>query len=261
MRFHLISFRSSLGLLSHRPSRAPRWRDRQGHPPIDLRRQFQVRPGYHNPRARQDRAFRPHGRRKYHVGDPRPSDCETAKDDVWTEHGRAVQACDPARRSAPSHGCRRSMRQTSDGPECGLRKSPFLMSRDRDAIRSASSLQGTCQFPDKARCRKTRFHHNVDDRQRLLHRPCRLRMTAARLASEIRAGARCHVLYRGMHPVHVQGRAAPQGNLPECQGKNRSRCRRGLEERSKSRSEDSGPRQTSTSSSGLVLLLLRVIRQ
>ena len=188
MRFHLISFRSSLGLLSHRPSRAPRWRDRQGHPPIDLRRQFQVRPGYHNPRARQDRAFRPHGRRKYHVGDPRPSDCETAKDDVWTEHGRAVQACDPARRSAPSHGCRRSMRQTSDGPECGLRKSPFLMSRDRDAIRSASSLQGTCQFPDKARCRKTRFHHNVDDRQRLLHRPCRLRMTAARLASEISSG-------------------------------------------------------------------------
>src|SRR5258708_479884 len=44
--------------------------------------QFKVRLGCHNHRARQDRAFRPHGRRKYHIGDPRPLDCETAKDYV-----------------------------------------------------------------------------------------------------------------------------------------------------------------------------------
>src|SRR3979490_2222555 len=126
------------------------------------------------------------------------------------------------------------MWQTSDGPECGLRKSPFLTSRDRFAIRSASSLQGICQFPDKARFREAHFHRNVDDRQRLLHRPCRLRMTVARFASYLRAEARWYVLYRGFHPVHVQGRAVPQGSLPKCRGASRLRCRRGLEERSKS---------------------------
>src|SRR5437763_9706242 len=80
------------------------------------------------------------------------------------------------------------MWQTSDGSECGLRKSPFLMSRDRFAIRSASSLQGICQFPDKARFREIPIHRDVDDRQRLLHRICRLRMTVARSASHLRAG-------------------------------------------------------------------------
>jgi CheY-like chemotaxis protein len=96
------------------------------------------------------------------------------------------------------------------------------------------------------------FHRNVDDRQRLLHRLCRLRMTVAGFASYLRAGARWCVLYRGFHPGHVQGRAVPQGSLPKCRGANRLRCRRGLEERSKSRSEDSGQKQTSTSSFGFV---------
>jgi hypothetical protein len=35
----------------------------------------------------------------------------------------------------------------------------------------------------------------------------------------------------------------PQGSLPECRVANRSRCRRGREERSKSCSEDSGQRK------------------
>jgi hypothetical protein len=109
-----------------------------------------------------------------------------------------------------------------------------LMSRDRFAIRSASSLQGICQFPDKARFREAHFLRNVDDRQRLLHRLCRLRMTVTRFASYLRAGARWYVLCRGFHPVHVQGRTVPQGSLPKCRGTNRLRCRRGLEERSKS---------------------------
>src|SRR6185295_10015144 len=65
--------------------------------------------GYHNPRARQDRAFRPYGHRKCHIGDPRPSDCETAKDHAWTGYGRAVWACDPARHPALSHECHRSI--------------------------------------------------------------------------------------------------------------------------------------------------------
>jgi hypothetical protein len=151
----------------------------------------------------------------------------------------AVRAYDPARRSALSHGCHRSMRQTSDGRECGLRKPPFLMSRDRVAIRSASSLQGICQYPHKARFRETHFHRSADGRQRLLHRLGRLRMTAARRASCLRAAARWSVLCREFHPVHVQGHAVLQGSLPKCRGTNRSRCRRGPEERSKSCSEGS----------------------